>query len=172
MSRLKGRGLEIDDPLGPGPSRQEQEAAVQRGTEHTVGLREDEADGASGRRQRGAGRPRSELRTTAQATNRSSAVRDEPAGRTKHGAETDGRAWREWSGLTGVGSFRLPHELLAELGDTARGLQLPIGMIVRPRSRSCSTSRRTRSSRLSTVPTTPGSKGDGAPARLTTRSDD
>jgi hypothetical protein len=29
-----------------------------------------------------------------------------------------------------VGSFRLPHELLAELGDTARELQLPIGMIV------------------------------------------
>ena len=29
-----------------------------------------------------------------------------------------------------MGSFRLPHELLAELGDTARELQLPIGMIV------------------------------------------
>jgi hypothetical protein len=29
-----------------------------------------------------------------------------------------------------VGSFRLPHELLAELGNTARELQLPIGMIV------------------------------------------
>lgn len=38
--------------------------------------------------------------------------------------------WREWTGLTGVGSFRLPHELLAELGDTARELGLPIGMIV------------------------------------------
>ena len=32
--------------------------------------------------------------------------------------------------MTGVGSFRLPHELLAELGDTARELGLPIGMIV------------------------------------------
>jgi hypothetical protein len=29
-----------------------------------------------------------------------------------------------------VGSFRLPHELLAELGDTARKLQLPVGLIV------------------------------------------
>jgi phenylpyruvate tautomerase PptA (4-oxalocrotonate tautomerase family) len=29
-----------------------------------------------------------------------------------------------------VGSFRLPHELLVELGDTARELQLPIGMMV------------------------------------------
>jgi hypothetical protein len=38
--------------------------------------------------------------------------------------------WRNWSGVTGVGSFRLPHELLTELGDTARELQLPIGMIV------------------------------------------
>ena len=38
--------------------------------------------------------------------------------------------WRAWSGITGVGSFRLPHELLVELGDTARELGLPIGMIV------------------------------------------
>jgi hypothetical protein len=35
-----------------------------------------------------------------------------------------------WNGVTGVGSFRLPHELLIELGDTARDLGLPIGMIV------------------------------------------
>ena len=40
------------------------------------------------------------------------------------------RAWRRWSGVTSVGSFRLPHELLTELGDTARELQLPVGMIV------------------------------------------
>ena len=38
--------------------------------------------------------------------------------------------WRTWSGITGVGSFRLPHELLVELGDTARERGLPIGMIV------------------------------------------
>ena len=42
---------------------------------------------------------------------------------------TDG-TWRTWSGVTGVGSFRLPHELLTELGDTARELRLPIGLIV------------------------------------------
>jgi hypothetical protein len=29
-----------------------------------------------------------------------------------------------------VGSFRLPHELLEELGDTARELQLPVGLMV------------------------------------------
>jgi hypothetical protein len=45
-------------------------------------------------------------------------------------AEPGRRPWREWTGLSGVGSFRLPHELLAELGDTARELQLPIGLIV------------------------------------------
>ena len=38
--------------------------------------------------------------------------------------------WRTWTGVTGVGSFRLPHELLTELGDTARELRLPIGLIV------------------------------------------
>jgi hypothetical protein len=37
---------------------------------------------------------------------------------------------RQWSGLTAVGSFRLPHELLAELGDRARVLGLAIEMIV------------------------------------------
>jgi hypothetical protein len=35
-----------------------------------------------------------------------------------------------WNGVSGVGSFRLPHELLIELGDSARDLELPIGMIV------------------------------------------
>ena len=48
--------------------------------------------------------------------------------------QTSGQAgealWRTWSGITGVGSFRLPHELLSELGDRARELRLPIGMIV------------------------------------------
>ncbi|MGA2010261.1 MAG: hypothetical protein ABSH51_06970 [Solirubrobacteraceae bacterium] len=39
-------------------------------------------------------------------------------------------AWREWAGVTAVGSFRLPHELLAELGERARELRLPIGLIV------------------------------------------
>ena len=29
-----------------------------------------------------------------------------------------------------MGSFRLPHELLAELADSARELQVPVGLIV------------------------------------------
>jgi hypothetical protein len=44
--------------------------------------------------------------------------------------KADGAIWREWSGITGVGSFRLPHELLVELGATAREHGVPIGMIV------------------------------------------
>ena len=51
-------------------------------------------------------------------------------GRRADEAQAADAVWREWSGLTSVGSFRLPHELLAELGDTARELQLPIGLIV------------------------------------------
>jgi hypothetical protein len=69
---------------------------------------------------------RSEGRNTVPASKRHSAARHRPIGET----EGDGRPWREWTGLSGVGSFRLPHELLAELGNTARELQLPIGMIV------------------------------------------
>jgi hypothetical protein len=73
---------------------------------------------------------RSERRKTVPASERPSAIRHQPTGETGDRAEPDGRPWREWTGLSGVGSFRLPHELLAELGDTARELQLPIGLIV------------------------------------------
>ena len=132
MSGLKGRGLQIDDPLGPGPSPQEREAAVQRGTDHTVPPHEHGAAERSGDESMEWVRPapRSGRRTAAPATGRSSAASRKPSGAAGDRADTDGRAWREWTGLTGVGSFRLPHELLAELGDTARERQLPIGMIV------------------------------------------
>jgi hypothetical protein len=56
--------------------------------------------------------------------------RREQAGRDERAMPVGGEVWREWSALSGVGSFRLPHELLAELGDTARELGLPIGLIV------------------------------------------
>jgi hypothetical protein len=52
------------------------------------------------------------------------------AGAREQAAQANDGAWRTWSGITVVGSFRLPHELLVELGDTARQLQLPIGMMV------------------------------------------
>ena len=132
MNRPRRRGLRIDDPLGPGPSTHEQPTATQPRTDHTAPPHEDKAaersrDGGIG----SARRPvRSERRVTAPASERAPVIRHEPTGETGDRAEPDGRPWREWTGLSGVGSFRLPHELLAELGDTARELQLPIGMLV------------------------------------------
>jgi hypothetical protein len=61
------------------------------------------------------------------------AARDKPSAdgsaQAAAGHEENG-VWRDWNGVTGVGSFRLPRELLIELSDTARELGLPIGMIV------------------------------------------
>jgi hypothetical protein len=132
MNGPRRRGLEIDDPLGPGPSTHEQRTATQPGTDHTAAP--DEVEAAERSRDGGIGstrRPvRSEGRNTVPASERPSAMRHRPTGETGPRAETDDRVWREWTGLTGVGSFRLPHELLAELGDAARELQLPVGMIV------------------------------------------
>jgi hypothetical protein len=54
----------------------------------------------------------------------------EQASRAQLAADLRGEVWREWTGVTSVGSFRLPHELLAELGERARRLGLPIGLIV------------------------------------------
>ena len=132
MNRPTRRGLQIDDPLGPGPSVHEQQPAQPRDIDHKVRPHEDKTaersrDGATG----SARLPvRSEGRNRPPASARPSATRHEPTRQSGDPAEPEGRAWREWTGLGGVGSFRLPHELLAELGDAARELQLPIGMIV------------------------------------------
>jgi hypothetical protein len=132
MTRPRRRGLQIDDPLGPGPSTHEQPTATQPRTDHTAPTHEDKAAERSPDGGTGSARPpvRAEGRNTAPAPERPAAMRHQPTGETGDRAEPDGRPWREWTGLSGVGSFRLPHELLAELGDTARELQLPIGMIV------------------------------------------
>ena len=133
MNRPRRRGLAIDDPLEPGPSTHEQPTATQPGTDPTAAPHEDNAAERSGDSGMGSARPpvRSEGRGTVPAPERFSAIPNQPAAReTGDRAEPDGRPWREWTGLSGVGSFRLPHELLAELGGTARELQLPIGMIV------------------------------------------
>jgi hypothetical protein len=132
MNRPTRRGLAIDDPLGPGPSTHEQPTATQPGTDHTAEPHENKAAEQSRDGGIESGRPpvRSEGRNMAPASERPSAMRHQSTGETGDRAEPDGRPWREWTGLSGVGSFRVPHELLAELGDTARELQLPIGMIV------------------------------------------
>ena len=131
MNQPRRRGLQIDDPVGPGPSTHKQQA-TRPGTDHTTPPHEDKAAERSRDGGTGSARPpaRSESRNTAPASERAPAIRHEPTTETGDPAEPDGRPWREWTGLSGVGSFRLPHELLAELGDTARELQLPIGMIV------------------------------------------
>jgi hypothetical protein len=100
------RRLQIDDPLGAG-----QQAEPQRPPAPP--------DSTSRARRR----PRTAQSASSSAT---------PA---KRGPQNDGKpvageVWREWSGLSGVGSFRLPHELLTELNDTAREHNLPIGLIV------------------------------------------
>lgn len=97
------RRLQIDDPLGGGQSIEPPTPADPQRTANR--------------------RPR-----TAQPTQSSGG----PAKRTPQSngrRSTTAQLWREWSGLTGVGSFRLPHELLAELGDTARELGLPVGLM-------------------------------------------
>jgi hypothetical protein len=132
MNRPRRPGLQIDDPLGPGPSKHEHRMAAEQGADQTATPHRDQPTERSGDRGSGSARPpvRSEGPNTATASERPSFIRHEPTGETGDPAEPDRRAWREWTGLSGVGSFRLPHELLAELGDTARELQLPVGMIV------------------------------------------
>jgi hypothetical protein len=126
MSGLRGRALEIDDPLGPGPSKRKQPPPVEPGARQTPAARDDQP---AGRRKTGRPFAGSNSEPTATATSRTLAVSEEQDG-TQHRTDTGAGPWREWSGVTGVGSFPLPHELLRELGDTARELQLPVGLIV------------------------------------------
>jgi hypothetical protein len=132
MNQPRRRGLQIDDPLGPGPSTHEQPTATHPGTDQSAAPHEHKAAERNSDDSMGTAQPpvRPERPNTAPAPDRPSAIRHQPTRETGDRAEPDARPWREWTGLSDVGSFRLPHELLAELGDTARELQLPIGMIV------------------------------------------
>lgn len=103
MTSIRRQGLKIDDPLGPSPSG----GAT--------------ADGDA------PAKPRA--RSGSSSTKKRPAARSKPIRGQARSATADEGVWREWSGLTGVGSFRLPHELLAELSDTARGLGLPVGLM-------------------------------------------
>jgi hypothetical protein len=123
MTTLKRRSLEIDDPLGPSQSTEPNqpptdELALTPGTHRTRQAAAKDNGTSKPERQRKPG-----------AVARASTAQRQEALR-KTAGQGDSEVWREWSGLTGVGSFRLPHELLAELGDTARQLELPIGLIV------------------------------------------
>jgi hypothetical protein len=111
MSSARRRGLQIDDPLGADQPTRAGERSTETGspTASEVPAHGQRGEPQGGRREE-TGMPRP---TAAPERQRSSR-----------------EVWRAWSGITGVGSFRLPHELLGELSDTARALGLPIGMIV------------------------------------------
>jgi hypothetical protein len=111
MTTVRRRGLQIDDPLGAAQPTRASERSTESGSPTAS---EVPAGGQRGEPQRG--------RQDEAGTPRHTASRGpQPASR---------EVWRAWSGITGVGSFRLPHELLVELSDTAREHGLPIGMIV------------------------------------------
>ena len=123
MTTLRRRSLQIDDPLGPSQSTKTnqptvEELALTPGTPGT---------GQAAPKETPTSKP-ARRRTPGAVARASTAQRHEAS--LKAAGHGDSGVWREWSGLTGVGSFRLPHELMAELGDTARQLGLPIGLIV------------------------------------------
>jgi len=123
MTAVRRRGLQIDDPLGPTqptqsaapPTQASEPAAPQTAANRSVETTHRHSE---------AHQPHDSERAR---QDDSSAPQPSIAGTPRAG---DGVAWRAWSGITGVGSFRLPHEMLVELSDTARRLGLPIGMIV------------------------------------------
>jgi hypothetical protein len=99
MTSIRRQALKIDDPLGPGAMPAPEAPRAAPGKTSRHKAAQPPAPRAAGR-----------ARGQTQA------------------APTDG-IWRQWSGQTGVGSFRLPHELLAELSDAARELGLPVGLM-------------------------------------------
>jgi hypothetical protein len=128
MSRLRRTGLTIDDPLAAaptatngsltGPDEVESAATAESGlastamrsrSKKTAARRPSSTPGAGAAAQQPATRPAAAV----SATNAQS-----------------GELWRSWSGQTRVASYRLPNELLAELGATATRLRLPIGLLV------------------------------------------
>ena len=131
MSALRKRGLQIDDPLGPGrsaaPTVSTGEPAADRSESAPTARAQDEA---TDRRSSTRAARKSRDPGPARSASRSAGVRRKQPDRGEQAVQPADRVWREWSGITSVGSFRLPHELLAELGDTARELGLPIGMLV------------------------------------------
>ena len=134
MSPMRRRGLQIDDPLGPDQSAQPAQppvAADPAAAEASAARRGGQAGGEPTDRAVSADSARKPERRDRSTTGAApSGRRGERDARSERPIPAGGEVWREWTGLTGVGSFRLPHELLAELGDTARELGLPIGLIV------------------------------------------
>jgi hypothetical protein len=118
MSTIRRRGLQLDDPLAPSHRHPRPDDPTPPNTIQHGRAEADVPNLKPRRRGKAAGARRP-------ATPNESKPSAPPAA-----DKADGGIWREWSGITNVGSFRLPHELLIELGDTAREQGLPIGMLV------------------------------------------
>ena len=124
MSTPRRRALQIDDPLSPG----------RPGDEENPPGRSPELTPPADAAREGQGQASSSVpprEPPGHAGNESrpvNAAGQEPPAPSADAQE--GGVWRAWSGVTEVGSFRLPHELLLELSDTARQHRLPIGLIV------------------------------------------
>ena len=121
MTTIRHRRLQLDDPLTPrhqpAPHPQPADPTALDTPQHgRAGA--DALNPNPRRRGKAAGDPRPAIANESKPSAPPAADK------------ADGGIWREWSGITGVGSFRLPHELLVGLGDAAREHGLPIGMIV------------------------------------------
>jgi hypothetical protein len=118
MSTIRRRGLQLDDPLTPSHQHPQPDDPT---PPHTIRHGRAGADGHN---------PKPRRQGKAAGARRPATTNESKPSAPTAADTADGRIWREWSGITNVGSFRLPHELLVELGDTAREHGLPIGMIV------------------------------------------
>jgi hypothetical protein len=127
VSALGRRGLKLDDPLGPSQTPRPHEPPAQPDNAPIPQATHNGPQSNDGRTAKSKSTPRRARRPERQ---RSATVDKQPAAAAEPAAQTATRIWREWSATTSVGSFRLPHELLIELSDTARELGLPIGLIV------------------------------------------
>ncbi len=124
MSALRRRGLQLDDPLGPSqtppphePPAQPDDAPTPHATQTARAANDDRAAKPTS-----TPRPGRRAQRTAPGDRRQAAPHS-GWGRQRRVARVERRRQN-------VGSFRLPHELLIELSDTARELGLPIGLIV------------------------------------------
>jgi hypothetical protein len=123
MTTARRHGLQLDDPLAP--TQPARETASTETTAQAAPTPTRDESVQAGTSTSSARRPR-----TAPAKPRAARGRQPaPPAQNSAGHQENG-VWRVWNGVTGVGSFRLPHELVIELGDTARELGLPIGLIV------------------------------------------
>jgi hypothetical protein len=128
MSRLRRTGLTIDDPLAASPAATNDSATGPDEVEPAATVAFDVASTTEPSRSKktAAQRPSSGPGTVA------AAPRSAPGSAAAVLASNAqaGEPWRSWSGQTRVASYRLPDELLAELGATATRLHLPIGLLV------------------------------------------